>query len=142
MIIRKPKKSFAKFKKSSQGLFNQEFLLGFSGATAALASAAALCSNIEGDEAQQSVKHASNTWTNSPSNINNEHSSQSNLSKCEKCGYQIEYYGEETIGTLIVICSTFIHRDCTLAASDILDMLVSITKLLIVFCFEFLENLS
>lgn len=48
--------------------------------------------------------------------------------KCQRCGCNLEIYNEDVIGTLIVICSTVVHRESTLAAPFILDMILSITK--------------
>ena len=48
--------------------------------------------------------------------------------KCQRCGCYMEIYNEDVIGTLIVICSTVVHRESTLAAPFILDMILSITK--------------
>jgi len=48
--------------------------------------------------------------------------------KCFRCDARLEYYSEDAIGGLIVACSTIVHRECSLAAPLILDMIVSIMR--------------
>jgi hypothetical protein len=52
--------------------------------------------------------------------------------KCFRCDARLEYYSEDSLGGLIVACSTIVHRECSLAAPLILDMIVSIMRY--VFC--------
>lgn len=47
---------------------------------------------------------------------------------CQRCFCRIETYNEDTLGGLIVACSTLVHRDCQLAAPFILDMILAITR--------------
>jgi len=49
--------------------------------------------------------------------------------KCLRCDQQIECYNEETIGSLIVVCSTIVHYECSLAAPFILDMILTVLKI-------------
>jgi len=48
---------------------------------------------------------------------------------CQRCSCRLEYYTEETLSGLIIICSTLIHRECILAAPFILDMLIAIARI-------------
>jgi hypothetical protein len=48
--------------------------------------------------------------------------------KCFRCEARLEYYSEDSLGGLIVACSTIVHRECSLAAPLILDMIVSIMR--------------
>jgi hypothetical protein len=68
-------------------------------------------------------------------NSNQFHTSEYGLShlKCLRCNRRLELYNEETIGTLIVICSTFVHRECTLAAPFLIDMIMAILKYFLYF---------
>ncbi|CAF0899614.1 unnamed protein product [Brachionus calyciflorus] len=43
--------------------------------------------------------------------------------KCSRCDSRLEYYSEDSLGGLLVICSTFVHRESALSAPLILDML-------------------
>lgn len=56
---------------------------------------------------------------------------------CQRCDCRLEYYNEETLSGLIIICSTLIHRECILAAPYILDIIIAIARLKIFFFFEF-----
>lgn len=42
--------------------------------------------------------------------------------KCARCDLRLEYYNEDALGSLIVCCSTIVHRESSLAAPLILDM--------------------
>ena len=48
--------------------------------------------------------------------------------KCTRCNLRMEHYNEESLGGLIVICSTFVHIESSLAAPLILDMLNAIMR--------------
>ena len=61
--------------------------------------------------------------------------------RCSKCNCYMERYAEDALASLVVICSTIIHRDCNLAAPFILDMITAIIKSVILFC-EFSSNLN
>lgn len=50
--------------------------------------------------------------------------------KCSRCDSRLEYYAEDSIGSLIVACSTIVHRESALAAPFILDMLIAIMRYL------------
>ena len=45
--------------------------------------------------------------------------------QCQRCMCQLETYNEESMGTMILICSTLVHRDSHMAAPFILDMLMA-----------------
>jgi hypothetical protein len=47
---------------------------------------------------------------------------------CQRCQCRLEYYNEESLSGLILICSTLIHRECALAAPFILDMIIAISR--------------
>ena len=47
---------------------------------------------------------------------------------CQRCNCRLEYYNEESLSGMIIICSTLIHRECALAAPFILDMIIAITR--------------
>jgi hypothetical protein len=49
--------------------------------------------------------------------------------RCTNCLSIIHHYSEENISNLVLICSTLVHRECTLAASDILDIIMVILKI-------------
>ena len=49
--------------------------------------------------------------------------------KCSRCDSRLEYYNEDSLGGMIVICSTFVHRESALAAPMILDMLNAIMRI-------------
>ena len=49
--------------------------------------------------------------------------------KCFRCDVRLEYYTEDLLGGMIVACSTVVHRECSLAAPLILDMIISIMRI-------------
>jgi hypothetical protein len=48
---------------------------------------------------------------------------------CQRCGCRLESYSEDTLGSLVVICSTLVYRESELAAPFILDMLMAAIRL-------------
>lgn len=48
--------------------------------------------------------------------------------KCFKCDARIEIYSEDALGGLIVICSTVIHRELSMIAPFLIDMIISIMR--------------
>lgn len=48
---------------------------------------------------------------------------------CQRCGCRLEAYGEDALGTMVVICSTLVYRESELAAPFILDMLTAAIRL-------------
>ena len=50
------------------------------------------------------------------------------VDKCGECGAVLESYDEETISLSIVCLATFIHREPTLAAPLLLDMLQCVAR--------------
>jgi hypothetical protein len=63
-------------------------------------------------------------------NLTDNYSGECGLSyiRCLRCNCQLEFYNEEVLSSLIVACSTIIHRECSLAAPFILEMIMSITR--------------
>jgi hypothetical protein len=49
--------------------------------------------------------------------------------KCFRCDSRLEYYNEDSLGGLITLCTTLVHRECFLAAPFILDMLIPILRI-------------
>lgn len=49
--------------------------------------------------------------------------------KCCRCDARLEYYPEDSLGSLIVICSTIVHRELNLMAPFVLDMLTAIMRI-------------
>ena len=47
---------------------------------------------------------------------------------CQRCNCRLENYNEDTLGSLIVICSTLVHRETVLAAPFILDMIIAVAR--------------
>ena len=58
------------------------------------------------------------------------------VDKCGDCGVVLEAYDEETISLCIVCLATFIHREPSLSAPLLLNMLQSVTRLALEFCSE------
>lgn len=50
--------------------------------------------------------------------------------KCLKCDVRLECYGEDVIGSLIVVCSTVIHRELSLVSPFLIDMIIPIMRYL------------
>jgi hypothetical protein len=48
--------------------------------------------------------------------------------KCCRCDLRLEYYNEDSLGGLIVICSTILHRELSLVAPFVLDMITAIMR--------------
>lgn len=48
--------------------------------------------------------------------------------KCDKCGQPIEYYNEECIGYCIIVCGTLVHREPSIAAPLLIDMIETIGR--------------
>lgn len=48
---------------------------------------------------------------------------------CQRCGCRLEAYSDDTLGSLVVICSTLVYRESELAAPFILDMLMAAIRL-------------
>lgn len=48
--------------------------------------------------------------------------------KCCKCDLRLEHYSEDAIGGMIVICSTILHRELSLIAPFIIDVIISIMR--------------
>lgn len=49
--------------------------------------------------------------------------------KCFRCDARLEFYAEDSLGGLIVACSTVVHREPSLAAPFILDMIISVMRI-------------
>lgn len=47
---------------------------------------------------------------------------------CFKCDARLEIYSEDALGGLIVICSTVLHRELSMIASFLIDMLIVILR--------------
>lgn len=117
---RNKKYPFNYHKKNDHSFLENEFLVNFGGATAALATAAALCS----DEIEEDTKTRSSKV---PEDILFDIKNQND--RCPNCLSVIQHYSEENISNLVLICSTLVHRECTLAASDILEIIMVILKI-------------
>ena len=48
--------------------------------------------------------------------------------RCLRCNRRLEHYSDESIGGLIVACAAVVHRECTLAAPLIIEMLIACLK--------------
>lgn len=74
--------------------------------------------------------NASNINSRRQSKSEIEYSGESGLCyiTCQRCNCRLEFYNEEALSGMIIICSTLIHRECTLAAPFILDMIIAITR--------------
>jgi hypothetical protein len=48
--------------------------------------------------------------------------------RCLRCNRRLEHYSDESIGGLIVACAAVVHRECTLAAPLILEMIIACLK--------------
>lgn len=48
---------------------------------------------------------------------------------CQRCGCRLEAYSDDTLGSMVVICSTLVYRESELAAPFILDMLLAAIRL-------------
>ena len=106
-------------------------MVNFTGATGAIATATAFASPE--DENNNTKGTASNVPNKNKPQFSDTTETrvpklQSHLIDCPRCGKTLEIYSEDTLGHLIVICSSIIQKECALVAPFILDMILSVTR--------------
>jgi hypothetical protein len=104
-------------------------MLNFGGAAGAIATAGAFSS--ADDEITARMSNAALNYKNDSKGQMDDlklPKIQSNLIECERCGKLLELYSEETLGHLILICSSIIQRECALVAPYVLDIILSVTR--------------
>jgi hypothetical protein len=48
--------------------------------------------------------------------------------RCLRCNRRLEFYGDDALASLIVACGILVHRECSLAAPLILEMIMATLK--------------
>ncbi len=102
-------------------------MVNFTGATGAFATAAAFASREDAQRTSGTI------LTNKKSNFKDATETEAlkcelNIIDCERCGKQLELYSEDTLGHLVLICSSIIQRECGLVAPYILDIILGVTR--------------
>lgn len=81
-----------------------------------------------------SEANASNKTKTSNSSNNNNSKEDIICHRCSDCGAALEEYNDEEIGIMIVILNTFIHREPSLAAVFLPEILTTVSKYALCFC--------
>ena len=104
-----------------------DVMINFTGTTGALATATAF--TLHEDENSKSASASLNKKSQfiEPPEVKTI-KYQLNVIDCERCGKQLELYTEDTLGHLILICSSIIQRECGLVAPYILEIILGVTR--------------